>query len=228
MTALNTSIVPSLISLFETLFTTPMTDEGARIRDVLSQLDTQLFDSYTKPHVSRISSTIEAGIFSPAWAPDTPRGKSMADRDPSPYVFTILLDLVIVHTELSTTLPSLSSGSPASPSPILSRTLRSLFESTVTSLINTFQTLKSCNLSALVQATLDVEFLSQTLSTYTTEKASKIQTDIYQVLDGKTGNSERVALQECLGDLRGVLKRLREGTRTEFACFRRPRRAEGR
>lgn len=72
-----------------------------------------------------------------------------------------------------------------------------------------------------MQATLDVEFMAQTLSSYTTDKASQVQTDIYQVLDGKTDNAARVRLQEELGNLRGVLKRLREGTRVEFACFRR-------
>lgn len=80
-----------------------------------------------------------------------------------------------------------------------------------------------------MQATLDVEFMAQTLSSYTTEKASQVQTDIYQVLDQKTDNAARVKLQEELGALRGVLKRLREATRVEFMCFRRVKRsaAEG-
>ena len=63
-----------------------------------------------------------------------------------------------------------------------------------------------------MQATLDVEFMAQTLASYTTEKASQIQTDIYQVLDQKTDNAARVRLQDELGSLRVSLKRLREGT----------------
>lgn len=213
MTALNVEITPHLLSTFETLFSVALPDETARIKDVLSQLDTQLFKSYTKTHITRMSSTIEKGIFSPEWAPPSPRGKSVADRDPSPYVFTVLLDLVVVHTEVSTTAPSLTN-----------RILRSLFESTTTALISTFERLESCSLAALMQATLDVEFMAQTLSSYTTEKASQVQTDIYQVLDRKTDNAARVRLQEELGALRGVLKRLREGTRVEFMCFRRVKR----
>ncbi|KAF2279317.1 uncharacterized protein EI97DRAFT_412232 [Westerdykella ornata] len=213
MTALNVEIAPHLLSTFETLFSVALPDETTRIKDVLSQLDTQLFKSYTKPHISRMTSTIEKGIFSPSWAPPSPRGKSVADRDPSPYVFTVLLDLVVVHTEVSTTAPSLTN-----------RILRSLFESTTLALISTFERLESCSLAALMQATLDVEFMAQTLSSYTTEKASQVQTDIYQVLDRKTDNAARVRLQEELGSLRGVLKRLREGTRVEFMCFRRVKR----
>jgi exocyst complex component 2 len=76
-----------------------------------------------------------------------------------------------------------------------------------------------------MQATLDVEFMAQTLASYTTDAASQVQTDIYQVLDQKTDNAARVRLQEELGSLRSSLKRLREGTKVQFACFRRIKRS---
>jgi len=74
-----------------------------------------------------------------------------------------------------------------------------------------------------MQATLDVEFMAQTLASYTTDKASQVQTEIYQVLDGKTDNEARVRLQQELKVLKDVLKELREGTKIEFACFKRER-----
>lgn len=128
----------------------------------------------------------------------------------------MLLDLVIVHTEASTT-----------SYPLTPRILRSLFESTTTSLINTFRSpqISQITLAQLMQATLDVEFMAQTLASYTTEAASQVQTDIYQVLDAKTDNAARVRLQDELGSLRNTLKRLREGTKVQFACFRRVKRA---
>ncbi|KAF2014145.1 hypothetical protein BU24DRAFT_392262 [Aaosphaeria arxii CBS 175.79] len=214
MTTLANTTAPQLLNHFETLFSVALTDESNRIRDVLSQLDLQLFKSYTKPHIAAINNTIQTGIFAPNWAaPPARQTSSVADRDPSPYVFSALLSLVIVHTEVSTTSP-----------PLVPRILRSLFESSTETLIATFSSLPHCNLDMLMQATLDVEFMAQTLSAYTTEKASQVQTDIYQVLDQKTDNAARVRLQEELGNLRGVLKRLREGTRTEFLCFRRSKR----
>lgn len=212
MAAFQSDITPQLLSLFETLFSVQLTDESNRIRDVLSQLDAQLFISYTKPHSTRINTTIENGVFSPSWAPKPPPGKGVADRDPSPFVFTVLLDLVIVHTEASTT-----------SYPLTPRILRALFEATTQSLINTFRSdrLPAVSLPQLMQATLDVEFMAQTLASYTTEAASQVQTDIYQVLDAKTDNAARVRLQDELGSLRSTLKRLREGTKVQFACFRR-------
>tara|TARA_R110002003_G_scaffold45_17_gene3618 strand:- start:7769 stop:8449 length:681 start_codon:yes stop_codon:yes gene_type:complete len=215
MVAFQTDITPQLLSLFETLFSVQLTDETNRIKDVLSQLDAKVFESYTKPYVTKISKTIEHGVFSPTWAPPPPVGKGVADREPSPFVFTVLLDLVIVHTEASTT-----------SYPLTPRILRALFESTTHSLINTFRSpkLSTISLPQLMQATLDVEFMAQTLASYTTEAASQVQTDIYQVLDAKTDNAARVRLQDELGSLRSTLKRLREGTKVQFACFRRIKR----
>jgi exocyst complex component 2 len=215
MSAFQTTIAPQLTSLFETLFSVQLTDETARVRDVLSQLDTQLFASYTKPHAARITSMIESGIASPTWAPATAPNASVANRDPSPYVFSVLLHLVIVHTEASTT-----------SSPLTPRILRALFEKTTAALIATFRSpaLPAVSLTQLMQATLDVEFMAQTLAAYTTDAASQVQTDIYQVLDAKTDNAARVALQDELGGLRAVLKALREGTKVQFACFRRVKR----
>ena len=74
-----------------------------------------------------------------------------------------------------------------------------------------------------MQATLDVEFLAQTLDNYTTAKAGQIQSEIYLALDARTDNEARQKLQEGLPEMRSILKRLREGTKGEFGCFRRVR-----
>lgn len=218
MSHFQSEVSPHLLSLFENLFSVQLSDETARIRDVLSQLDTQLFKSYTKPHALQINGWIESGIFSPTWAAAaSQRNLHVADLDPSPYVSTVLLHLVTIHSLTSTTSPN---------SPLTPRILKSLFESTTTSLIATFSSprIPAISLPQLMQATLDVEFISQTLATYTTDQASQTQTDIYQVLDQKTDNAARVALQDELGGLRVGLKRLREGTRGQFSCFRRVKR----
>ena len=67
-----------------------------------------------------------------------------------------------------------------------------------------------------MQATLDVEFLAQTLSNYTTEAASETQSKIYLSLDERTDNEARVKLQGELPEMRFILKKLREGTKGEL------------
>lgn len=78
-----------------------------------------------------------------------------------------------------------------------------------------------------MQATLDVEFMAQTLNNYTTDKAGEVQSQIYLALDERTDDEARKRLQGELPEMRKVLKRLREGTKGEFGCFRRERRGRG-
>jgi exocyst complex component 2 len=75
-----------------------------------------------------------------------------------------------------------------------------------------------------MQATLDVEFLAQTLNNYTTDRAGEVQSQIYLALDERTDNDARGRLQGELPAMRGILKGLREKTKGEFGCFRRERR----
>ena len=74
-----------------------------------------------------------------------------------------------------------------------------------------------------MQATLDVEFVAQTLSHYTTDRASELQSQIYQELDSRTDNEARAKLQSELPEMRSVLKKLREASKSEFACFKKPK-----
>lgn len=78
-----------------------------------------------------------------------------------------------------------------------------------------------------MQATLDTEFIGQTMSQYSSDEASAIQSQIYVELDRRTTNEARTRLQVELGEMRGVLKRLRERTKGEFACFKKPRSGTG-
>ena len=75
-----------------------------------------------------------------------------------------------------------------------------------------------------MQATLDVEFLAQTLNHFTTEKAGETQSQIYVALDERTDNDARAKLQGELPEMRKALKGLREGTKGSFGCFRREKR----
>lgn len=187
-----------------------LTDETKTIRDVLGQIDARLFQSYTRPSVETLRKIVRAGVSATDWAPV--RGEK--PREVRPYVYEALLSLVLVHTQVSTTAASLTS-----------QVLSYLLEQTSRELLDAFKTRPKYHLEALIQATLDVEFVAQTLSHYTTDRASELQSLIYQELDGRTDNDARARLQSELPEMRAVLKRLREASKSEFACFRKPKRA---
>lgn len=207
--SLRSSVVPSLNSQFENAFSVKLTDESKTIRDVLGQIDARLFQSYTKLSIEKLRDTIQAGVGSPDWAP----AHGQRPRSAKPFVYEALLSLVLVHSQVSTTAPSLST-----------QVLSFLLEQTSTQLLEAFRRRPRYSLEALMQATLDVEFVAQTLSHYTTDRASELQGQIYQELDSRTDNDARVRLQSELPEMRNVLKRLREASKNEFACFKKPKR----
>lgn len=198
--ALRTDKVPQLVTQFETNFSVKLTEESKTIRDVLGQIDSRLFQSYTRPTVERLSSIIQAGITSPTWVPDTNRPTQVR-----PYVYDAMLTLVLVHTEVSTTA-----------APLTTEILSYLLEQVSQSLLESFKRRPKYSLPALMQATLDTEFIAQTMSQYATEKASQIQSQIYLELDKSTNNDARARLQNELSEMRVILKKLREGTRSEL------------
>lgn len=192
--------MPHLITMFENNFTIKLTEDTDSIRDALSQIDSRLFQIYISPLIAETDTLMRASISSLSWAPSTNR-----PTDARPYVYRVLLSLVLVHTEISTT------SQPLTP-PIL----KHLLERYLQSMLDGFKQRPRYDLAALMQATLDVEFLAQTLSNYTTERAGQIQSDIYVMLDKLTDVDARMKLQEGLQELRTTLKTLREGTRTEL------------
>lgn len=210
--ALRTTVVPALNTQFENAFSVKLTDESKTIRDVLGQIDARLFQSYTRPAVETLRSVIKAGISDPEWAP--PAG--VKPTEARPYVYEALLGLVLVHTQVTTTAPSLTG-----------QILSFLLEQTARELLEALRARGRYSLEALMQATLDVEFVAQTLSLYTTERASELQGQIYQELDGRTDDGTRARLQGELPEMRVVLKRLRDASKTEFACFRKVKRERG-
>ncbi|KAF9883723.1 hypothetical protein FE257_003015 [Aspergillus nanangensis] len=216
--ALQADFVPQLVANFETAFSVKLTEEAKTIRDVLGQIDDRLFQSYTKPTLTILNTTIADGISAPEWEPSTTRPEQVRA-----YVYSTMLTLVLVHTEITTTIPSSSSSASNRPSPLLSTVLTHLLTQVSSSLLSAFSSRSSYTLAALMQATLDTEFIAQTMSQFSTEKASAIQSQIYVELDQRTTHEARARLQSELGEMRGILKRLREKTKGEFACFRKPR-----
>jgi exocyst complex component 2 len=225
--ALQADFVPHLVTNFETAFSVKLTEEAKTIRDVLGQIDDRLFQSYSKPTVNKLNAMIVNGVTDPEWEPSSARPEQVR-----PYVYSVLLTLVLVHTEISTTIPSCvasraSRSPPAAPSPLLNMVLTHLLTQISTSLLNAFSSRPSYTLAALMQATLDTEFIAQTLSQYSTEEASTVQSQIYVELDQRTTHEARARLQSELGEMRSILKRLRERTKGEFACFKKPRSGTG-
>ena len=210
--SLRSSVVPNLNSQFENAFSIKLTDESKKIRDVLGQIDARLFQLYTKQSVDKLRVITHNGLAADDWVPPPNTHPSSA----KPYIYEALLTLVLVHSQVCTTAQSLTP-----------QVLSFFLEQTSQQLLDAFRKRSRYTLEALMQATLDVEFVAQTLSHYTTDRATELQSQIYQELDSRTDNDARARLQNELPEMRNVLKKLRDASKNEFACFKKPKRAGG-
>lgn len=213
--ALRNEHVPQLVQLFESSFSVKLTDEAKTIRDVFGQIDAKLFRSYTQPTVERLTKLIKGSIGAPDWAPTSGRPDQVRA-----YVYSTMMILVMIHTEVSTTVSATGSSSS-----LLGEILSYFLEKVSQALLDGFKERKPnmYTLPALMQATLDTEFIAQTMSQYATSKAGDIQGQIYMELDKRSVNDARARLQQELGEMRVVLKKLREQSRNSFGCFKRAR-----
>ncbi|KAL8996325.1 MAG: hypothetical protein Q9169_004125 [Polycauliona sp. 2 TL-2023] len=208
MQLFRTDLVPQLVSQFETNFSHKLTEETKTLKTALGQIEDKLFKSYASPFARDLASMIQTGITSSTWVPTTDRPTELR-----PYVYEALLLLVDIHTQVTTTAP-----------PLLHPIISHLFEQIVIAFLSGFRARTDrYTLAALMQATLDVEFVASILSQYTTAKASELQSQVYQELDQRTDNSARMRLQNELPEMRAILKKLRDGTRGEFMCFKKQR-----
>lgn len=198
---LRAEIVPELIGQFEISFSVKLTDESKTIRDALGQIDAQLFGEYTKPLVEGIATTIRNGILSPSWSPP-PGGLA---TDVKPYVYDALLAMVDVHAQVTITAPSL-----------VQQVLSYLLEQLSRELLESFRQRNSFTLGELLQATLDVEFVNQTLSQFNTPKSSEWQQMVYVELDRGSDGDARQGLQQQLGEMKRILGSLRRHSRAEL------------
>ncbi|KAI4264147.1 MAG: hypothetical protein L6R42_000741 [Xanthoria sp. 1 TBL-2021] len=211
MQLFRTDLVLQLVAQFETNFSHKLTEETKTIKIALGQIEDKLFKSYAGPFARDLASMIHTGITSSTWVPTTDRPTELR-----PYVYEALLLLVNIHTDVTTTAP-----------PLLLPTISYLFEQIVLAFLAAFRArTERYTLAALMQATLDVEFVASILSQYTTAKASELQSQVYQELDQRTDNSARMRLQNELPEMRAILKKLRDGTRGEFMCFKKQRTAK--
>lgn len=204
--ALQSEIVPHLISQFETSFSVKLTDESSSIRADMTQIEAKLFSSYISPTAEALSILIHNGVQQ--------YNRNLTTRSPNirPYVHNALLTLVHIHTQVISTSPPLTS-------PIINH----LFESLSQSLFSAFRTHPPISSTSLMQNMIDFEFLTQVMSQYTTDRAINLQDQIHAELDkivSGEGVGSREKSREELAGVVGIVKRLREGTRAEFGCFR--------
>ncbi|KAJ7039787.1 exocyst complex component sec5 [Mycena alexandri] len=210
---LASSIVPNMITQLETAFGISISEDRQTLMTVVQELDKTLFEGYTKPKVDNVTAIIRGGILNPAmdWY-DTPQPTEIR-----PYMYEALIYLVTVHAQVA----AISDG-------LLARTLTTLVEALAAEAFQCFKEVPRFGMGGMLRATLEIEFMHQTLGRYVSPSAAKQLGDLYSTIS--KAYVKRPGEEELQGSLDGVKRTLadtRRATGIEFLCFRATKSASG-
>ncbi|KAH7105187.1 exocyst complex component Sec5-domain-containing protein [Auriculariales sp. MPI-PUGE-AT-0066] len=204
------SLFPSLISQFEASFAVSVDSERRTLMDVVQEMDRLMFDYYIKQKSATVNTILRDGIINSRidWF-DTPRPTEIRT-----YMYDVLLFLVGVHAQVSSVAKSL-----------LERSLHALVEDLAREALECFTKVERFGMGGMLRATLEIEFMHQTMVQYVTPAASQTLTQIYgaisQAYTRKPGGTEN--LQQELDGVKKTLGETRRATAIDFLCFRPPR-----
>ncbi|KAF7972154.1 hypothetical protein HWV62_18804 [Athelia sp. TMB] len=203
---LSSQLIPSMITQLETAFSVSIDEDRRTLMTVVRELDKNLFDGYINPKAAVVKEIARSGILDPNmdWY-DTPQPTEIR-----PYMFEILMYLVSTHAQVSRVAEQL-----------LDRTLNALVEDLAEEALLCFRQVKRFGMGGMLRATLEIEFMHQTLSRYVTTSAAKTLSDLYnkisQAYARRAGDEN---LQSNLDGVKKTLAETRRATGIEFLCFR--------
>ncbi|KAJ3517910.1 hypothetical protein NLJ89_g205 [Agrocybe chaxingu] len=202
-------VIPGMLVQLETAFGISMTEDRKVLMTVVNELDKTLFDGYVKAKGEVVNAIIRDGILDPQmdWY------ETSQPTEIRPYMHETLMSLVGVHSQVCTTAESL-----------LDRTLNALVEELASEALRCFRQVKRFGMGGMLRATLEIEFLHQTLGRYVTPTAAKTLSDLYnrisQAYARRPGDEN---LQANLDGVKKILGETRRATGIEFLCFKQAR-----
>ncbi|KAK4705258.1 exocyst complex component 2, partial [Phenoliferia sp. Uapishka_3] len=206
---LRTTTIPRLINQFQAAFKEEIPQDVEMLMEVINQLDSILFDDYVKRKSADVAKIIKQGVLGGMvdWY-EAPKPTEV-----HPFIYDALLSLVLVHAQVSETAR-----------PLVARTLGSLVEELARVSLEAFSKVERFGMGGMLQATLEIEFMHQTLSQHVSPVADDTLQSIYKTISRSyyrkpTANSSGELQQELEG-LKRTLVSSRRATALQFLAFR--------
>ncbi|KAH6909641.1 exocyst complex component Sec5-domain-containing protein [Coprinopsis sp. MPI-PUGE-AT-0042] len=204
------TFIPSMLDQLEAALNVSLREDKQTINTVIKELDRRLFSSYVDPKSEVVRSALRSGISGVDWS-QLPQPKEIR-----PYVYETLMYLVEVHAQVC-----------AAAEPLLARVLNFLADELAREALDCFREVKSFGMGGMLRATLEIEFVHQTLGRYVTDFAAKTLSETYMKISGAYAKGQGDDdLQANLDHVKRILSETRRATGVEFLCFR-PTKAPG-
>ncbi|KAI5478551.1 exocyst complex component sec5 [Pseudohyphozyma bogoriensis] len=215
LTHLRTVSIPRMVNQFQVAFRLDMSSDVQMLMDVTDQLDKILFDDYVKRKSADVAKIIKKGVLGGTvdWF-EAPKPTEV-----HPFIYDALLSLVLVHAQVS-----------ATARPLVARTLGSLVEELAKVSLEAFSQVERFGMGGMLQATLEIEFMHQTLSQHVSPNADATLQSIYRTISQsyyrKPSPNGAGELQQELEGLKRTLMASRRSTALQFLAFKAPRKTK--
>ena len=135
----------------------------------------------------------------------------------SPFIYQALLFLVQVHAQIRATVPAL-----------VSRVIVALVDIMADVTLEAYSRVHTFNMGGMLQATLEIEFVHQTMAYHVSPRAEATLKHVYETISQRysasaAARNESSSLQRELEGVKHTLIASRKATALEFMCFRRPK-----
>ncbi|KAG1737399.1 exocyst complex component Sec5-domain-containing protein [Suillus lakei] len=203
---LSGSLIPGMLSQLENALGVSVEDDRKILMKAVTALDKTLFDGYVKPKAAAVAVILREGILDKDmdWY-DTPQPTEIR-----PYMYKALMGLVEIHAQISRVAENL-----------LERGMYALVENVAQDALISFKQVKRFGMGGMLRATLEIEFMHQTLARYVSPPAAKTLSELYnkisQAYARRPGDEN---LQGNLDSVKRTLAESRRATGIEFMCFR--------
>ncbi|WFC96189.1 Exocyst complex component S5 [Malassezia brasiliensis] len=214
---LRTHIIGAWVKQFEEAYHVSLADEQQQLVNVCAKLDKELLHDFVQRKGDAVSAVLHRGILEGGidWAHHEKPTCVHA------FVYQALLLLVEVHAQIRATVP-----------PLVSRVISALVEIMADAALSAYGRVPVYNKGGMLQATLEIEFVHQTMSFHVSPSAEQSLKRVYETISQRytsTSGGEQDALHPAeLEAVKQTLIASRKATALEFLCFRRPKTDEGR
>lgn len=203
---LSGSLIPSILSQLENALGISVDDDRKTLMKAVTALDKTLFDGYVKPKAAAVAVILREGILDK----DMDWYETLQPTEIRPYMYKALMGLVEIHAQISRVAENL-----------LERGMYALVENVAQDALISFKQVKRFGMGGMLRATLEIEFMHQTLARYVSPSAAKTLSELYnkisQAYARRPGDEN---LQGNLDSVKRTLAESRRATGIEFMCFR--------
>ena len=211
LSQLRTALLPAWIKQFQDAYQVRLVQEQEFVVDVCARHERDLLQDYVSRKAQIIGGIVQQGVLGGI------QWNALANpTQVNEYVYHSLLSLVQVHAQVRSCTPQL-----------VSSVINSLVEFLANALLQAFEGVVTFNMGGMLQATLEIEFVHQTMALYVSPTAEHVLRSVYESISQRYSNAagagDGAELQRELENVKGILIASRKTTALEFLCFRRPR-----